>query len=161
MDDNGGIVMEQENSKSQQPESGQDEALAEGKPAETEPDAAPPQKKGLLSALKAFFAFLLHLLFRKPLGSAGIQEVPCITMELVKEYFQRPKTRQQLKDNKDFLAVAIREKEREGKIVVTLTLYDTQKEEIATGVEPVTYCGERLDQGLEEAFGDKEMIVLQ
>ena len=47
--------MEQENSKSQQPESGQDEALAEGKSAETEPDAAPPQKKGLLSALKAFF----------------------------------------------------------------------------------------------------------
>ena len=110
---------------------------------------------------KAFFAFLFHLLFRKPLGSAGIQEVPCITMELVKEYFQRPKTRQQLKDNKDFLAVAIREKEREGKIVVTLTLYDTQQEEVVMDVEPVTYRGERLDQGLEEAFGDKEMIVLQ
>ena len=153
--------MEQENSKSQQPESGQDEALVEGKSAETEPDAAPPQKKGLLSALKAFFAFLLRLLFRKLLGSAGIQEVPCITMELVKEYFQRPKTLKLLKDNKDFLAVAIREKGTEGKIVVTLTLYDTRKEEIATDVEAITYRGERLDQGLEEAFGDKEMTVLQ
>ena len=80
-------------------------------------------------------------------------------MELVKEYFQRPRTRQLF--NKDFLAVAIREKEREGKIVVTLTLYDTQQEEAVMDVEPVTYRGERLDQGLEEAFGDKEMIVLQ
>ena len=161
MDGNGGIVMEQENSKSQQPESGQDEALEEGKSAETEPDAAPPQKKGLLSALKAFFAFLLRLLFRQPLGSASIQEVPCITLELVKEYFQRPKTLKLLKDNKDFLAVAIREKEREGRIVVTLTLYDTQQEEAVMDVELVSYRGERLDQGLEEAFGDKEMIVLQ
>lgn len=82
-------------------------------------------------------------------------------MELVKEYFQRPRTRQLFKDNKDFLAVAIREKETEGRIVVMLPLYDTQQEEVVMDVEPVTYRGERLDQGLEEAFGDKEMIVLQ
>lgn len=163
MDDNGGIVMEQENSKSQQPESGQDEALAESKPAETEPDAAPPQKKRFFSTLISVIRRLLLIPFqhRKHRGFIAVQEVPCITLELIKEYFQRPKTRQQLKDNKDFLAVAIREKGTEGKIVVTLTLYDTQQEEVVMDVEPVSYRGERLDQGLEEAFGDKEMIVLQ
>lgn len=90
-----------------------------------------------------------------------MQEVPYITLELVKEYFQRPKTLKLLKDNKDFLAVAIKEKKTEGRTSITLTLYDTRKEEIATDVEAITYRGERLDQGLEEAFGDKEMIVLQ
>ena len=42
-----------------------------------------------------------------------------------------------------------------------MTLYDTQQEEAVMDVELVTYRGERLDQGLEEAFSDKEMIVLQ
>ncbi len=153
--------MEQESTESQQPESGQDKAPAEGTPTVTEPNAAPPKKKGLLSALKAFFSFLFRLLFRKPLGSLPIQEVECITLELVREYFQRPKTRQLLKDNKNLLAVAIREKGPDGKIVVMLTLYDTQREELASDVEAVTYRAERLDRQLEEAFGDKEMIVLR
>ncbi len=154
--------MEQESTESQQPESGQDKAPAEGKPAVAEPDTAPPKKKGLLSALKAFFSFLFRLLFRKPPGSASIQEVECITLELVREYFRRPKTRQLLKDNERLLAVAIREKgTAEGKIVVMLTLYDTQREELASDVEAATYRAERLDRQLEEAFGDKEMIVLQ
>lgn len=153
--------MEQEHTESQRPESGQDGASAEGKPAETGVNPAPPQKKGLLSALKAFFSSLFRLLFRKPLGSLPIQEVECITLALVKEYFQRPKTRQLLKDNEKLLAAAIRKKGTEGRIVVTLTLYDTQQEEIVMDVEPATYRAERLDRQLEEAFGDKEMIVLQ
>jgi len=64
LDDNGGIVMEQKNSKSQQPESGQDEALAEGKAAETEPDTAPPQKKGFFSTLISVIRRLLLIPFQ-------------------------------------------------------------------------------------------------
>lgn len=155
--------MEQEHIESQQPESGQNEALAAGTSAETVLNPAPPQKKGFFSTLISVIRKLLLIPFRhrKHRGFIAVQEVPCITLELVKEYFLRPKTRQLLKSNEKLLAVAIRERGTEGRIVVMLTLYDTRKEEIATDVEAITYRGERLDRELEEAFGDKEMIVLR
>lgn len=155
--------MEQEHIESQQPESGQNGALQQESLAEAGLNPAPPQKKGFFSTLINLIRRLLLIPFRhrKHRGFIVVQEVPCITLELVKEYFLRPKTRQLLKSNKNFLAVAIRETGTEGRTNITLTLYDTQKEEIATGVKAVTYRAEQLDRELEEAFGDKKMIVLQ
>lgn len=106
--------MEQEHIESQQPESGQNEALAAGTSAETVLNPAPPQKKGFFSTLISVILRLLLIPFqhRKHRGFIAVQEVPYITLELVKEYFQRPKTLKLLKDNKDFLAVAISERRR-------------------------------------------------
>lgn len=105
-----------------------------------------------------FSKFLPHK-FPEILGQS--KEVECISLELIKEYFLEPERRDFLSDNTDVLPVAIKEKISEEKIGVTVALYDDQREEFLSQIEPIKYVAPKLDARLEEVFGDKEMIILR
>ena len=92
--------------------------------------------------------------------STGYQKVDCISLRLLKEYFLEPHRRQLLKDNRELLAVAIRKQNLDGSICVTVTIYNSLKDEILNQENPVTYMAPKLETELENAFGDKDMIVL-
>lgn len=110
-----------------------------------------------ISCWKRFKSWLFKLFLTTHTSS---QKVDCISLRLLKEYFLEPHRRQLLKDNRELLAVAIRKQNLDGSICVTVTIYNSLKDEILNQENPVTYMAPKLETELENAFGDKDMIVL-
>ena len=110
-----------------------------------------------ISCWKRFKSWLFKLFLTTHTSS---QKVDCISLELLKGYFLEPKRRQLLKDNKELLAVAIRGQNEDCSLFGTAAVYDKLKEEILNQENPITYMAPKMDAELENAFGNKDMIVL-
>ncbi|OBV28586.1 hypothetical protein BKN38_09855 [Helicobacter sp. CLO-3] len=84
-----------------------------------------------------------------------------LSMREVVEFFKEPETLKSLQENKDLLAVVIREKKDDGKIQIVLTAFNESTNEMASFPHTKSFLVEKIDEDLSASFGDKDMIVLQ
>ncbi len=82
-------------------------------------------------------------------------------MKEVIAFFKEGEVMQSLKANSNMVAVAIQEKQNDGRLKITLTPYDKQQNTIPPSVPMKIYLVKRLDEDLAKNFGDKDMLILQ
>ena len=89
-----------------------------------------------------------------------VTEVELLKMEDILFFFKSPEVISELKKNSDLVACVTRE-EKDGSIFVTSCIFDKNKNEISD-IEKngKIWKAGKLDDRLTEAFGDKEMIIL-
>ncbi len=104
-------------------------------------------------------ALMSIIVLRKRAPIAIEQET--LSMKEVIAFFKEGEVMQSLKSNSNMVAVAIREKQIDGRLKITLTPYDKQQNTIASNAPIKIYLVKRLDEDLEKNFGDKDMLVLQ
>lgn len=120
--------------------------------------------KELLLGILGFFAVAAGIAiavankFSKKLYD--IKEVEILKMEDVIIFFKKKEVLDKLKSNDNFLAVAIKENKKDYYKIV-LTIYDKSKEEVIN-IDNCTlgFKAKDIDNDLKNAFGDKDMIVL-
>ncbi|WP_233758316.1 hypothetical protein [Helicobacter ailurogastricus] len=84
-----------------------------------------------------------------------------LRMKEVIAFFKDEKVMQGLRANRATIAVAIREKQSDGRLKITLAPYDKQQSAIAPNAPMKIYLVKHLDEDLAKNFGDQEMVVLQ
>ncbi|WP_121756850.1 hypothetical protein [Helicobacter felis] len=104
-------------------------------------------------------ALMSIIVLRKRAPIAIEQET--LSMKEVIAFFKEGEVMQSLKSNSNMVAVAIREKQIDGRLKITLTPYDKQQNTITPNAPIKIYLVKRLDEDLEKNFGDKDMLVLQ
>lgn len=88
------------------------------------------------------------------------KEVDILKMEDVIIFFKKKEILDKLKSNNNFLAVAIKENKKDY-YKITLTLYDEKTEDILNIDNCIlAFKAKDIDTDLKNAFGDKDMIVL-
>ncbi len=76
-------------------------------------------------------------------------------------WFKDPKRLSNLRNNKNAIAVTVKENLDNGNYNVVDCLFDKSTNEVIDISDSVLYEAEDLDQETENAFGDKPMVVLQ
>ncbi|WP_104629473.1 hypothetical protein [Helicobacter bizzozeronii] len=109
----------------------------------------------VVAVLAGVFLFVL----RKKSPTAIEQDT--LSMKEVIAFFKEGEVMQSLKSNSNMVAVAIREKQIDGRLKITLTPYDKQQNTIASNAPIKIYLVKRLDEDLEKNFRDKDMLILQ
>ncbi|WP_104708640.1 hypothetical protein [Helicobacter felis] len=112
----------------------------------------------VLIAVAVLVGVFLFVLRKK---SPAVIEQDTLSMKEVIAFFKEGEVMQSLKSNSNMVAVAIREKQIDGRLKITLTPYDKQQNTIASNAPIKIYLVKRLDEDLEKNFGDKDMLVLQ
>ncbi|WP_297284997.1 hypothetical protein [uncultured Brachyspira sp.] len=91
----------------------------------------------------------------------NIKELELLKMEDVIVFFRKKEVLEKLKSNENIIAVAIRENKKDY-YEILCTLYDQQKKEILNIDEcSLIFKTKNIDKDLKNAFGDKDMIILQ
>ncbi|BCZ19961.1 hypothetical protein NHP190012_16030 [Helicobacter sp. NHP19-012] len=103
--------------------------------------------------------FVALVVLRKATPTAIEQEV--LTMKEVIAFFKDEKVAQSLRANSSTIATAIREKQSDGRLKITLAPYDKQQSTIPSNAPMKVYLVKRMDTDLDKVFGDKDMVVLQ
>ncbi|WP_104706940.1 hypothetical protein [Helicobacter bizzozeronii] len=88
-------------------------------------------------------------------------EQDTLSMKEVIAFFKEGEVMQSLKASNNMVAVAIQEKQSDGRLKIMLTPYDKQQNTIAPNVPMKIYLVKRLDADLAKNFGDKDMLILQ
>ncbi|MWV61531.1 hypothetical protein DCO58_09065 [Helicobacter saguini] len=108
-----------------------------------------------------------YLAFRKKTASANntdglsYEHKDSLSMKEVIEYFKEPKALQELEQNKDYIAVAIKSQTNDNKTKILLTIFDKGKNDIIDTPAAKGFIVNSLDSELLGHFGDKDMIILQ
>lgn len=92
---------------------------------------------------------------------SNIKEIDLLKMEEVIVFFRKKEVLEKLKSNENIIAVAIKEDKKDYYHIIC-TLYDKQKDDILN----INGCSlifktKNIDKDLKNAFGDKDMIILQ
>lgn len=91
----------------------------------------------------------------------NIKELELLKMEDVIVFFRKKEVLEKLKSNENIIAVAIRENKKDY-YEILCTLYDQEKKEILNIDEcSLIFKTKNIDKDLKNAFGDKDMIILQ
>lgn len=91
----------------------------------------------------------------------SFQEVDILALRDVIAFFKQPDILKQLKENKHLIAAATRG-EQGAKKYCQACLFDTEKEEVADFEDSSKgWLYKEMDKDLQNAFGNKSMIVLQ
>ncbi|WP_104639116.1 hypothetical protein [Helicobacter bizzozeronii] len=101
--------------------------------------------------------FLFALRKKSPV----VIEQDTLSMKEVIAFFKEGEVMQSLKANNNMVAVAIQERQSDGRLKITLTPYDKQQNTIAPNALMKIYLVKRLDEDLAKNFGDKDMLILQ
>lgn len=91
----------------------------------------------------------------------AIKVVDVLDMADVVRFFKQADILAKLNENSNFIAVAIKEKKSDGKFRIIAALFDKEKNQVVSVEKSARWLASRLSDDLEEAFGDKSMIVLQ
>lgn len=115
---------------------------------------------GFLIVVIGIITAFVNKLSKKELYT--VKEVEILKMEDVIIFFKKKEIIDKLKSDNNLITVAIKEKEKkEDKYNIVLTLFDKVKEEVLADSD---YClkfkAKDIDKDLKNAFGDKDMIVL-
>ena len=89
------------------------------------------------------------------------EEVDTLVMSNVIKFFKQPDILEKLNGNKDFIAVAIKQNETDGSVKLVCSVFDKAKSEVVDMEHAKCFHARMLDADLLEAFGDKEMLILQ
>ncbi|RDU66066.1 hypothetical protein CQA53_04480 [Helicobacter didelphidarum] len=118
---------------------------------------------GVAIAAIAFAGFMIFNKTKKLKKSHMMNHIDkdILTMKEVIEYFRDTHVLNQLQQNKNYIAVVMREQTQDGKIGIILTLFDAQNEKILDTFNAKYYCVKELDSDLKDSFGNKDMIVLE
>lgn len=111
-----------------------------------------------LTALLVGGAVVWRILSKKS-KDVLIEEVDSLSLKDVIRFFAEEQSMHKLKEREDLIAVAMREQLDVEFPMITICLYDTKKNCV---VEILKHLKVRkLDSSLQDAFGDKDMIVLK
>lgn len=120
--------------------------------------------KELLFGISGFFAVGIGIIiaitnkFSKKLYN--VKEFDILKMEDVIIFFKKKEIFDKLKSNDNFIAVAIKENKKDYYNILC-TIYDKNKEEILNIDNcALMFKAKDIDIDLKNAFGDKDMIVL-
>lgn len=106
-------------------------------------------------------AFLFFFKRNATKNYPNIKELELLKMEDVIVFFRKKEVLEKLKSNENIIAVAIRENKKDY-YEILCTLYDQQKKEILNIDEcSLIFKTKNIDKDLKNAFGDKDMIILQ
>ena len=92
--------------------------------------------------------------------SYSLCEVETIGMKEIISVFKRPEVIEKLKSNADYKPVALKEQIKDGDFKIAVAIFDSSKNEIIENTLQI-WKAKRLELDLEEAFGDKSMLILQ
>lgn len=95
---------------------------------------------------------------------AKAQEIETVTADLITSFYKRSDVLEKLKNDKDLLPVAIKDKvnvKGMEKIHIIATLYNKKEQGIVEIDDCLNYVASGMDKKLTEMFGDKDMIVLR
>ncbi len=89
------------------------------------------------------------------------EEIDVLDMGEVVKYFKNPSQLKMLRENKTFLAVAVKKNEPDGSFKVACCVFDKEKSEVVDIQNVCCYHAKKLGEDLRATFGDKPMVVLQ
>ena len=120
--------------------------------------------KDLLFGILGFFAVGIGIIiaFANKFSKKfyNIKEVDILKMEDIIIFFKQKEVFDKLSSNKNFISVAIKENKKDYYQIV-LTIYDKSKEEVLNIDNcALMFKAKDIDTDLKNAFGDKDMIVL-
>ena len=100
----------------------------------------------------------IFLLFKKRIKeSIDYEEIETLTLEIVVSFFKNPDILRMLREDKNLLAVAIKDDSAKG---IVLACFDKEKNEIVYD-KYKGYKYQKLNDDLIQMFGNKDMIVLK
>lgn len=109
---------------------------------------------GLVIIIAAFV-----LVWRKRRKGLDPIVVEILTLADVIKFFKREEIASKLKANKDYMAVALKEKGNVGRVRIDLCIFDNKASAVS---EPLAlYDAAIIDDALANAFGDKGLLVLK
>lgn len=108
----------------------------------------------------------IYFLFKNKNNEDVFSLLPCkyvdsIGMTDVVKYFKQSDVIDKLKENKNFIAVSLKKNEPDGSFKIVCCVFDKVRSEIVDMQNAFLYHAKRLDEDLQEAFGDKPMLILQ
>lgn len=113
---------------------------------------------GFLIVVIGIITAFVNKLSKKELYT--VKEVEILKMEDVIIFFKKKEILDKLKSDNNLVAVAIKEK-KEDKYNIVLTLFDKVKEEVLADSDyGLKFKAKDIDKDLKNAFGDKDMIIL-
>ena len=118
---------------------------------------------GIIAGICAVGAAALLFFFKRNAEKnyPNVKEKDLLKMEEVIVFFRKKEILEQLKSNENIVAVAIKEKKKDYYNIVC-TLYDKKKEDILDIAEcSLIFKTKDIDKDLQNAFGNKDMIVLE
>ena len=86
-------------------------------------------------------------------------KVDRLGVEDVVGFFKRPESLELLKATPDKIAVALKDKQGDERILITLTLFDKATNEVEKPL--ALYSVKNVDVELQNLFGDKDMLVIK
>lgn len=89
------------------------------------------------------------------------EEVDRLAMPNVIKFFKQPDILAKLRENKNFIAVVMKQNEMDGSIKVICCVFDKVKSDVVDVEHAKCFHARMLDADLLEAFGDKPMVILQ
>lgn len=90
--------------------------------------------------------------------SAKISQVEILGMADLISFFKKPENFELLQEDKNIIAVAIKDIEKNDNNVIAACLFDKERNEVKKTI--CTWNYKNLDEDLRNAFGEKTMIVL-
>lgn len=102
-------------------------------------------------------SLIIYMIIKKMVYITADKNIEILTMLEVIQYFKSHI--EVLKVNKSFLPVVIK-KMKKDKIICTVCVYDENKEEVISSPATFTWVANSLDEDLKNAFGNKDMIIL-
>ena len=117
----------------------------------------------LVFAVLALIFVAVRFVKKNP-AACGCSDVETIEKEVlslaeVVSFFRQPEILKKLQESTNLIAVAVKEKQDDGKICVTLCLY--LKDSSTLQMPLRRYVVSRLAEDLQNIFGDKDMLVVQ
>ena len=90
------------------------------------------------------------------------KNVEVLELTEVLQFFKQPDIMAKLRADSNLLAVAIKEKGKNGAIHIAACLFNKEKEEmVSLDKEAVAWNAKKLDDRLIQMFGDRDMVVLK
>lgn len=116
--------------------------------------------KELLLGILGFVVVGIGIITAFAKKSYETKEVEILKMEDVIIFFKKKEVFDKLVSNNNFMAVAIKEN-KNGYYQIICTIYDKNKEKVSN-IDNCTlmFKAKNIDNDLKNAFGDKDMIVL-
>lgn len=119
---------------------------------------------GIIIGSVAFVVIILVLVGiiikkRRWLG-IDVKDVEELRFADIIAFFKNPELLEMLHSSPDYLAVAIKEKNKDRRDVITCCLFDKEKNKVVEIERACRWKAKSLSTDLEEEFGDKDMIIL-
>lgn len=114
----------------------------------------------IVGVIIAVVVFLLIKGKNKPV--VPTKDIDILYADEILGFFKQPEINSSLRQNKNLVAVAIKETGKNGTIHIIATLFDKEKNDVSDfDKKAVAWNAKKIDNQLAQLFGDKEMIVLQ